>query len=232
MDFSRNLTPLIRVLLPVLFVLYVVDLALSGLITRWIAWAPLASGSFGPWQVLTTWFSGVGDPGNELLSLLGLFFLLPMAERLYPGWSLLRVWMGAWGSVCVVVFLGILSTLIRDVGVPSALPAALTFLMAIVGFRMANAQFLFMFVIPVKAVWLAWFDGLLAALFVLAYRDSSSLSMLAAWGFAYVITHIGGLDGGFIRRIRLQLKRQRISRSGGKFTVIDGGKGKPSDWVN
>lgn len=227
MDFSANLTPVVKVVLPVLFAIYVVDLVTGGALSPILAWQPVGAG-FRPWQVLSCWLQGVGAPWPELMSLLGLFFLIPPAERLHPGRKLLDKLLLCWALACAFVFLGVLTPVFRDVGVGSALPAILTALVALIGYGMPGSTFLFMFVLPVKAIWLARFDGLLAALLVLANRDSGSLAMLGAWCGAWLICNF---DGGLFRRLRMRIKREGVARRGGRFQVIDGGKNR-SDWVN
>jgi hypothetical protein len=238
MDLSANWTPLVRATVLGLFALYVVDLVTGGLLSAFLAWHPLGAG-FAPWQVLTCWLVGVGQPFNELMCLLSIFFLLPLLERLFSRARILRNLLLCWGLGAGLAFAGIFSGLAADTGVPSALIALLAAMMGLIGYSMPNTRFLFMMVVPVRASWLAHLDGLLGALNVLASRDSASLAPLGAWiGSVLVVYGVGGP----LRRSWLRVRRGQIERKLARFEVIDGGKGgkparprrgnDPKEWMN
>lgn len=186
--------------------------------------------------MLTCWLVGVGQPFNELMCLFSIFFLLPLLERLYSRPRILRNLLLCWGAGASLAFAGILSGLAADTGVPSALVALLAAAMGLIGYSMPNTSFLFMMVLPVRAIWLAHFDGLLGALNVLANRDSASLAPLGAWlGSVFVVYGLGGP----IRRTWLRFRRKQIERKLARFEVIDGGRdgrprrgNDPKEWMN
>jgi hypothetical protein len=237
LNLGDNWTPLVRAVVGTLFAIYVAQLLSDGRVTALLAWQGLDAG-FAPWQPLTSFLLSGPDPLGAFFQWLGVFFLLGPLERMLDRRSLF----GALAtSLAVSVPLALLGQWAGWLGVPGAVLGVeplLVALVALFGFLMPNAQFLFMFVIPMRASWLAWGTGLLSFLYLLYARDVGSALSCFSWAGVYVWA---GLRNGAFRRAQLQWKRARIDRELRKFEVIEGGRtdggrrGGPSggkDWIH
>jgi hypothetical protein len=208
---------------------------------KWFGLMPIGPGSFGtfggtgflPWQPLTFPFIQ-GEPRDVLWMFLGLFFFLQttvdsMGLR-RMAWSTLFVWFFA----CVVKFTA------EAVGFLAPAPVVgfgfwVEALVVWFGLLHRGAQIRLMFVLPIKAEYMAWGSGVLALLYLLFYRDTGSLHAVAAWVGAWAVITF---DTDMFRRWRLQQRKRKIEKELGKFEVIDGGRtgrprrADPNDWVN
>ena len=92
------------------------------------------------------------------------------------------------------------------------------------GMSRPNAMVSLYFILPVKAIWLAWGSGLLAVLYFLATRDMSSTMWLAGWLGGFVFMKLPKRGG--LRSLLIQWKHRRTQQRIRKFTVHDGGKNK------
>jgi hypothetical protein len=241
LNLGDNWTPLVRNVVGVLFVVYVAQLLTGGRLEALLAWQPMGDG-FRPWQPLSSFLLSGPDPLGAFFEWLGVFFLVGPLERLLGRRSLF----GAVGaSLAASVPLALLGQWLGVLGVAGGavlgIEPLLVALVALFGFTMPSAQFLFMFVIPMRAAWLAWGTGLLSFLYLLYSRDVGSALAFFSWGGAWLWT---GVRNGALRRAQLQWKRARIAREQRKFQVIEGGRGddapngrrsarrEPNDWVN
>jgi hypothetical protein len=231
MGFGDRWSPLVRNTLLVLVGVYVAQLLIPGMAAL-LAWST-GVGLFAPWQVLTCLVLGGPDPGQALFDWVGVFFLVPLLDDLMDRRTWVLQLLTCW-AVAVVTGLGAVTLGLVDPSVIMGQTALLDAAIAFIGFRMRHAQFLLMFVIPVRAVWLAWITGGMSLLYFLAYRNADTWTMLVCWAAAAVLANV---DRGSLRRLSLQWKKGRIERRLRKFEVIDGGKDgpprtRPEDWVH
>jgi len=82
---------------------------------------------------------------------------------------------------------------------------------------------LLMFIIPIKAAWVAWGSGLLCLLHLLSDRDMSSAMWLSGWISGYLWIR-GGIELP-LKRFWLRRKHTKIKKRLSTFDVIEGGKG-------
>ncbi|MDP2308853.1 MAG: hypothetical protein Q8P18_22720 [Pseudomonadota bacterium] len=234
LDFGSNWTPLTRNVIVTLFAIYVVQLLSGGVIQDLFAWQAFGAG-FKPWQIVTAFLLGP-TPLSAVLSWLVLFFVLAPVDNLLGRRGLLQALGVSW--VCGVVA----SSLLLAAGFVSApfmgLGPVVAVLITLFGFLMPNAQFLLMFIVPVRAIWLAWGTGLMSFLYMLYSRDLSSSLQFFAWTGAAVWMAV---RNGGMRRVSLRWKRRQVERKLSRFQVIEGGRtaekrpkggGGPGDWVH
>ncbi len=239
LDLGSNWTPLTRNVIVTLFAIYVVQLLSGGVIQDWFAWQPFGAG-FRPWQVATAFLLGGPSPLSAVLDWLVLFFVLAPIDHLLGRRAMLQGLGAAWVVTVVVssvlLALGAITITAPFMGLGPALAALIT----VFGFLMPNAQFLLFFVVPVRAVWLAWGTGLLSFLYLLYSRDLGSSLLFFAWGGASLWM---ALRGGGMRRLSLRWKKRQVERKLAHFEVIEGGRttgterpskrGRdPGDWVH
>lgn len=233
LNLGANWTPLVRNVLVALFAIYVVQLALGGLLEHWLAWQPIGRG-FRPWQPFTAFLLGDRAPLWTFLNWLVLFFLLAPLDRVLGRRGLLTAVGVAWAAAVLAgLVAGVLgaSQSAAFVGLGPLLLA----MVALFGFTVPNAQFLFMFVLPMRAAWLGWGSGLLAFLYMLATREVAHVigffAWVGAWGWS-------AWEGGAWRRFKLRRQRARIEKQLSRFEVLDGGRAgaprqkKKDDWVH
>jgi hypothetical protein len=222
-NFGANWTPLTRNVIVTLFVLYVAQLLSGGLAVDLFAWHGFGS-QFRPWQIVTSFLLGSGGPFWVVIGWLGLYFLLAPVDQFLGRRGFLQALGTSWVTAVAVTAV-LLATGLVSAGAPfMGYGPLITALTALFGFSMPNAQFLFMYVIPVRAVWLAWGTGLLSFLYLLASRDLSSSLAFFGWGGAWLWMTVGS---GALRRLALRWKKSRIERKLSRFEVIEGGRTEP-----
>ncbi|MES2639334.1 MAG: hypothetical protein V4850_07610 [Myxococcota bacterium] len=234
LDLGSNWTPLTRNVIVTLFAIYVIQLLSGGVVETLFAWQPFGGG-FRPWQVVTSFLLGP-SPFSAVLSWLVLFFVLAPVDNLLGRRGMLQALGVSW-AVGVVV-----SSLLLAAGFVNApflgLGPVVAVFITLFGFMMPNAQFLLMFIIPVRAIWLAWGTGLMSFLFLLYSRDLSSSLQFFAWTGAAIFMAV---RGGGMRRASLRWKKRQVERKLARFEVIEGGRtaekrpkggGGPGDWIH
>ena len=221
-DLSQNWSPLTRNVLIGLVAVYIAQLVAPALFQP-LAWLPLGGG-FRPWQPLTS-FLIQGEPFQAFFGWMAIFFFLtPVARDLGMrtfGRATLLIWAAASLLTIGVAATGVIS------GVHYGIAPFIAMLVAFFGFRNPTAQVYF-YILPLRAVWLAWADGFLAFLFLLSAPGPSTLLSLLFWMGAFAWVWWG--DGG-VRRAKLRWKRREAERKVSKFKVIEGGR-TGNDWVN
>jgi membrane associated rhomboid family serine protease len=233
-DFGSNWTRLTRNVIVTLFVIYVVQLVTRGGVDALFAWQPFGQG-FQPWQVATSFLLN-GTPISALFSWLALYFFLAPVDSALGRRGLVQS-MGITWALSVVIAAALAAAGIINQGVFLGPAPILTALVALFGFTHPGAQILLFFIIPVRAVWLAWGSGLLAFLFFLYFLDIYSTLSFAAWG---VSAGWLAVRNGALRHWQLRMKRRQIERKLSKFEVIEGGRTErrprrgqePSDWIH
>jgi hypothetical protein len=228
------LTPLVRNVLIVLFVLYAVELAARNLLhlpVDALTWRGFGEG-FALWQPLTRYLvQGQGVLGIVLAGV-AVYFLLPALERWSTPWRIAE-------ALAVAALGGTLLALGLDAagllgGVTSGWPVLVATLVVLFGLYQPNANILLFFVLPIPARLLVWGTGILAGLLLLATLDLRSadffgtfLGTLAWWRWR----------GPNARRRQLAREGAAIERELRRFQVLEGGrkgnrKKDDDEWVH
>ena len=218
-------TPLTKLLLAVLVGLYIVQ----QLLESWLGfpmlatfgWRPFGQG-FQPWQPFTAFFLN-GEVTRAFFNWLFLFFILPAVEPMFTTERLGRFALFTYLGSIVVGFVLMLTGAVHLNNVWFGIEPFLAALLVIFGLSRPNATILLMFVIPIKAAWVAWGSGLLCLLHLLSDRDLGSAMWLAGWISGYMWLR-GGIGQAF-RRPFLRWQNARIKKKLSTFNVIEGGKG-------
>ncbi len=183
------------------------------------------------WQLATyAWLHDLNGLSHILFNCMGLYFLGPMLERRWGGGNFLRFYVLT-GIIAglVSVPVGVLFGGRWDVPIVGA-SGALMGLVAAYSVIFPNAQFLFFFVVPVKARYLIWISLGLDVLFFIANPN----------GNVAIQTHFGGAFAGwllvtgnwrpglFLPKIKALFSGGRKppprSRGGGNLRVLPGGR--------
>ena len=218
-------TPLSKLLLSILIGLYITQQVLESWLgfpmLATFGWLPFGQG-FQPWQPFTAFFLN-GAVGRAFFDWLFLFFILPAVEPMFTRERLSRFAFFTYLGSIVVGFLLLAIGAVRLNGVWFGIEPFLAALLVIFGLSRPNATILLMFIIPIKAAWVAWGSGLLCLLNLLSDRDLNSAMWLAGWVSGYLWLK-GGVGQG-LKRPFLRWKQTKIKKKLSTFDVIDGGKG-------
>ncbi|MEQ1569130.1 MAG: hypothetical protein ABMA64_26075 [Myxococcota bacterium] len=224
-------------LLIALLVAYVVELllALTGApIYELVPWFNFG-GAFQPWQPLSHFLvqgNSGGSVSSVVLSLVMLYFFLPMVERAVTTRQL-----GA--AVASGAAVGIVVGLLADAaGLTAARPALgwaplVYALPAVYGIARPNDTLLLLF-FPVQARWVLWGSLGVALLLILAEHTLPTWEGLGVWLGVFGWWH--GIGPG-ARKRQLLKKAGKVEREL-KIRVLEGGKGsrgqgpQRDDWVN
>lgn len=220
-----------RTVLLTLVALFVVQLIASGWlklpVIETLGWWPLFGGSFRVWQPLTSLLLHQPDPISALFDWLVIYFFLPAAAQ-GMGWAALRrglaIILG--GAVAMALLLQAVGAVVP--GAPYVgLNPLIVALTVIFGLTRPNATILLFFVVPVRAAWIAWGSGLLAALFFLATRTLDATLWVTGWVAAWL--WLQDLSVRDLRRPYLRWKQARLHRRLSELQVIEGGRGRTGD---
>ncbi len=232
-NFGIDITPLVRGTLIALVSIYILELLLSqwaGLpVFEWLAMWPVGQGYWKPWQPVTALVINQPSPLGAFLEWLVLVFFMGTCERL----------LGTKKLVSAIVFscaVAVLATTLLDVAglLVGAQPyvglrPVLSALLVIFGLSIPHAKILLFFVLPIKAVWVAWGTGLMALLYFLSSRDLYSAMSLFGWLGAWMWMN-GGT--GIFKRLMLLQKQKKLERELGRFTVHEGGRGTDDEFIH
>lgn len=223
---STLLTPLVRnVLLCLAFVL-MVQWGIGQSFVDLFAWHSLSAG-FQPWQPLTAVLIASPSLSNMFFDWLVIFFSLATVDRLMGRRALLQALAFSWVLSLAGVFVLDLAGGLKP-SLFAGQNGLTTALLCLFCFGMPRAQVMLFFVLPVQASWMGWGTGLIAVYFAAANRDVGAFVMLFSW-LAAVLWTFGFSD--WTRRLKLRLQRRQAEKRLGRFSVIEGGKGK-DDWVH
>ncbi len=245
MRFGPPLTPLLRNLLVALVALYVVQLVLQS----WLGMPILAlcalhapaspmglTGMFRPWQPVTALLFNTMQPTAAFFDWLMLWFFLPPALSTLGRRETAKLLGTSWVVGVLVGFglawVGIVHAASIYVGI-----TCITVCLVVV-FAMANpqAQIRLFFVLPIRAIWVLYLELFLLSLYFLAYRDLESAINLGGWATAVAWMYGGGSTRQLLLRLKLRwLQRAKRRQAGGRFEVIEGGRGRRGghdDWVH
>lgn len=218
-------TELSKSVLIALVSLYVIQLVAEswlGLpVLSTLAWLPFGAG-FEPWQPFTAFFLN-GSPTRAFFDWLFIFFILPAVEPLFTREQLKRFAVFSYLGCIVFGFAMLLIGAVQVRGAWLGIEPLLAGLLVLFGLSRPNATIYLMFIIPIKASWVAWGSGLLCLLNLLAERELGSAMWMGGWlcGYAW-------LRGGImptIRKTLLRYKHAQTKRKLAKFDVIEGGRG-------
>ncbi len=221
------MTPLTKQVLIILFSLYVAQLLAEswlGLpVTSWLAWWPISSGRFQPWQPLTCWLLGAAEPLRQLFAWIVLYFFLPPAERALGRTGLKRL------TIAVVVACAVLGMAMdalgvtRGAGAQLGIEPLLSAYLVVFGLAHPGASILLFFVLPVRAIWIVWGSGVIALLSFLATRGFPSALVVIGWVVAWA-----WMNRSRLRRSGLSLGQRsshaRTQRKLRRFEVLEGGR--------
>ena len=230
-----TLEPWQRNLLIGLFLAYVLELILHNQgvpVYRWLAWQTLqangdAASLFGPWQLLTRFLvQGASQDAvvRVLIGLAVLFFALPMLDRLSDRTTMGRAFLaGAVGATAIPLLLDITGVVPAREAVAMGWTRLVLVPFVVLGITQPNADVL-LIVLPIKARWFLWGSLVVALLYIVTDPVVSSFEMLGVW--AGTVGWWQGLGPG---RRRRELVRQAatIEKDIRRFTVIEGGAGRP-----
>lgn len=218
-------TPLTKMLLMFLVGLFIAQKVLESFVgfpmLATFGWMPFGQG-FQPWQPFTGWFLN-GSVMRAFFDWLFLFFILPAVEPMFTLERLKRFAFFTYFGSIIVGFLMLLTGIVHINGVWFGIEPFLAALLVLFGLSRPNATILLMFIIPIKAAWVAWGSGLLCLLNLLDGRSLDSAMWLAGWISGYIWLK-GGMSGG-LKKVLLRYKQRRIKQRLSTFDVIDGGKG-------
>ena len=218
-------TPLTKMLLIVLIGIFIVQKVLESWLgfpmLATFGWLPFGQG-FQPWQPFTAFFLN-GGVTRAFFDWLFLFFILPAVEPMFTPDRLRRFALSTYFGTIIIGFLMLAVGAVRINGVWFGIEPFLAALLVVFGLSRPNATILLMFILPIKAAWVAWGSGLLCLLNLLDGRDLNSAMWLAGWISGYVWLR-GGISQG-LKRPFLRWKQAKVKKKLSTFDVIDGGKG-------
>ncbi len=225
--FGIEVTPLARRILVVLVGSYVAQLLVGRVmhVDQWFFLWSFDSPYWKPWQLLTHVVFN-GTPIQAFIDWLVLFFFLGSVERLMGKEGFIRGMAVAFGVAVSVTLLLDIAGVLGSGGTHIGLRPFWMALFLYFGLSMPNARILLMFVLPIKASWVAWGSGLLGLLYFL-YAPSLTTSMgLFGWIGAY------GYMQGF-RELRDHYKARKaakdIQRDLVHLQVLKGGRTDDDD---
>jgi hypothetical protein len=222
------MTKLTKQVLIALFALFVLQ-AMTSNSLPWgrLAW-PANPERFDLWQPFTHWFYQDTNPQkviSTLLTWLMVLFFLPPTEESYGRGGVLRV------TLYIVVTCGVVGSIgvwtgLFSAGVAIGIMPLITAFITLFGLNRPNATILLFFILPIKAVWIAWGTGLIALLYYLAsISEGGSLPAaltLAAWCNAYFIVNSARLKKP-LQKWLLRRKQRKVQERLRRFEVHEGG---------
>jgi membrane associated rhomboid family serine protease len=231
--FGIEFTELTKRALIVLVSAYIVQLVLMYWfqvdLGAWVFLNRIGGGHWWPWQPATSLLFNSPSVISAAISWLFLLFFLGPVERLMGRRRMLT-------GLAFSAALGALFTSLVDVagGLASPVPftglePVLTALVVFFGLTMPNATIRLMFIIPIKAGWVAWGSGVIALLYFLASRDLGSAMALGGWAGAVAFMRVGPDQW---KKIVLRWRARNVEKELEKFTVIDGGRGDDDEYIH
>lgn len=228
-----TLSPFSRNLIVGLIILYVVQIIAENWIgipvIDYLAWQHPASGLFKPWQLITGFLLNGPAPIRALLDWLMLFFFLTPAQHNIGKSGILRVFATSWAFAVAASLPLMFLNVVGSTGPYLGLNCFITALIVVFGLARPNATINLMFVLPIKAAWLAWGTGFVTFLFFLFSRDLGSAISFFGW-IGAVFYMKGGMS-------LLKLPKKKASRQETveyeelrkRFNVINGGAKKDDE---
>ena len=234
------LPPTVRNVLIGAGVLYAIELFVNlsvPTLVQSLAWLPFGHG-FQIYQPFTRYLVQGADPFSFLLSLLVLYFFLPLVLSQFKG---KKLWTVIGSAVLGSLLFGIVTDglgLLRPVNPLSphisgawGWTTLSTACVALFGLLRPKATVNLFFVLPVQAGVFAWGTGVIALLFFLYAPTLGTGQHLGTW--LGLMAWWYGLGPGSTRR-KLKSKGRKLEKDLRRFKVLEGGQkdGKKDDWVN
>lgn len=215
-----------------LFVIYVGQLLSRGVMQTWLGWQPLDSGGFKPWQPITAFALSGPTPFSAVISWVVMYFLLDTLMGIMGRKRFAYSMLTSWALGVVAAFVGI-ALGAEDSGYLGQ-SVLLSAMFALFGFLRPDATVLLMFIVPIKAQWIAWGTGLLSFLTLLFSPSTYTIMAFFCWAGAWI--YLNFLFGGF-GFLRKRFSAFTKAKSAKRFDVIEGGRKAPprvdkDDWLN
>ena len=222
--FGIELTPLAKRVLVTLIAMFIGQLVLEQWmhlpLTSWLGWHDLNHPDFQIWQPLTAYALNGPGIGAAIFDWIFIVFFFAPVQRTIGRKGLIRVTAMA-VAIGAVMGLGLNAMgAISGRGIFTGLNPLLTPLIVIFGLSRPNAQILLMFVLPIKAAWIAWGTGLFAFLMFLSSRDLAATLWLAGWLAGYL--YMDDRSTGALKKAWLRHKQKQLQARLSRFEVIEG----------
>ena len=231
--FGIEITPLVKTTLIALVSIYILELVLAewaGLpIFEWFAMWPVGQGLWKPWQPVTALLINQPSPLGAFLEWLVLLFFMGTCEKLLGTQKLLQAILFACATAVLATTLLDVAGLLTSSRPYMGLRPVLSALLVVFGLSIPHARILLFFVLPIKAIWVAWGTGLMALLYFLSGRDLYSAMSLFGWVGAWIWMN-GGT--GFFKRFMLKRKQKELEKQLSRFTVHEGGRGNDDEYIH
>jgi len=181
-----EVTPLARRILVILVGCYIGQLVLGRVVPveQWFFLWSFDSPNWRPWQLVTHPVFN-GTPRQAFIDWLVLFFFLGSVERLMGRARFLRGMAVAFSFAVLVTTLLDIAGVLGSGGMHFGLAPFWMALFLFFGLSMPDARILLMFVLPIKAGWVAWGSGLLGLLYFLYAPGLTTSMALFGWVGAY-----------------------------------------------
>ena len=201
------------------------------------------TGMFHVWQPVTALLFNA-DPVSAGLDWLMLFFFLPPTLDFLGRKGSAKLLASCWALGILVGFGLAWPGIVVGAGPCVGITALTTAMIVVFGMARPNAQILLFLVLPVKGIWIVYFEIFFLSLLFLFTRSLESAVALTTCLAAVVWMWTDGSPRQLLLKLRLAwLVRQRSPgrRKRGRFEVIDGGRSGGSgggsqsgndDWVH
>lgn len=249
--FGARLTPFLRNLLVALVVLYVIQVVLeswiglpvTALVSLWAPVGPMGhTGMFHLWQPVSALLFNA-DPVSAALDWLMLFFFLPPTLDFLGRKGSAKLLGSSWVLGILVGFGLAWPGIVLGAGPCVGITALNTAMIVVFGMARPNAQILLFLVLPVRGIWIVYFEVFFLGLLFLFTRSLESAVALTTCLAAITWMWADGSPRQLLAKLRLKwlLRQREAERSArGRFDVIEGGRGggrdngKPGkdDWVH
>ena len=224
--FNTRLTPLAKNTLIGLVAIYVVQIILIHWlhlpIQRWLYLWPVHSGSWMPWQPITSQVLNYDSFSlGVLFDWLMVYFFAGQVERMFTTKKYIKAMAFALGVAAVVTGLLDLAGALAN---PTTFVGQRAFTIALIAFfglSIPHAKImLFPIPIEIKAAWVAWGSGFLALIYFIIGRDLGSSMGLFGWVGAWA-----WLNGGdTLSKLKNRKKSNDRDKEMSRFTVYQGGR--------
>jgi hypothetical protein len=186
----------------------------------WFVWRSFGHG-FGTSQLLTRYFVQGNDVTGVVFSGLALFFALPLID------GFLTRRQTAWAGAAVVIGGSAVGMALDAIGIVGGAGLGwsvfATAAFTIIGLANPDREIRLFFVLPVKGILFAYGAGVLAVLFILAWRSLTAADHLGAWAGVMAWWYLVGPGS---RRRKLISKSRKIERDLARFQVLQGGRNR------
>lgn len=225
-DFGSRWTPLVKKFLMVYGTIYLIEIVLQA----WIgvpvfAYLSLHAPDMHFWQFVTHPFSHAGyHPISFLLACLMFYFFAPTIESEF---GTIRFLFFFYFSALGGMLCGLLFNSVPGFNAPlfGMMPSILS-MIVVFGFMHANSTIHLFFVLPIRAVYIAYLTIIIEFLAILAKADPHAAYNMGGILFGYLfykkLMNVFDFNLLYLKYLQWQYERQRRRR----FKVFEGGKDK------